>query len=708
MGRGLRPALAAGLVLAATALAPTTAQAQERYRVTIAARDCPSYQAITANLRRNDIQESLQDLGPNTLYTGGQPVDPDLEAQGQPLCTPLTGWQFRFGRNYETKAVSGPWGSLARVTDAFDHDIVTRASTPLLNSTGGSTGRSLAGAVTIDLTSAEFGSASQHDLWLQGGLPNDPVLYQTYPDQYAFGALRCAIDNLNGDNVEYVAFPQGTTHVFCFAYYVSPAPTAGTIVVRKEVDPAGDPDRHGFQFGGSLSYNPGGAFSINAGPGDPGSVSFIRAAGTPWTVREAIEPGWALQALDCTSQLGSVIARPGLEPEVTVTLVPGDVVTCTFRDGIQAPVSGLSIGKVTIGATGVTDFRVAGGSGVIDAPVETTEPRDAEYLNLSQLPPGEYRVSESPRDMEGGRWVGRQLRCGGRIMPFRTELTLTVPPGAGVFCLWTNEFLHAGSIRVRKVMLGDTGETGFTIRRVDADPDSEAVYQQQADVRREGVPVTAEGDSTDGIPIGTYEIQETTPSGDENWRLESVMCNGVPVGSAQGRVRIRLTGDRPDMTCTFTDRVRRSPPGGGGAGGGDDPSPRSNLRVTKRVRPTSIVSGQSVRYRVVVTNTSRVTARDVVVAEVSPPSSQRVEIDAPRGVRCRGRRPARCVIGTLRPGRRVVLRATYRTLLRGRVVNRVAVHTSTAETRLSDNRARAVLQVAPSRPGACPAARALC
>ena len=109
----------------------------------------------------------------------------------------------------------------------------------------------------------------------------------------------------------------------------------------------------------------------------------------------------------------------------------------------------------------------------------------------------------------------------------------------------------------------------------------------------------------------------------------------------------------------------------------------------------------------VLRNAGRVTARDVVVSELQPPSNRVVAIDAPKGVRCRGTRPLRCVVGVLRPGRRLTFHATYTTALRGRVVNRVAVHTSTAETRLSDNRARAVLQVAPRRPGAC-AAWAFC
>src|SRR5262249_37681291 len=146
-------------------------------------------------------------------------------------------------------------------------------------------------------------------------------------------------------------------------------------------------------------------------------------------------------------------------------------------------------------------------------------------------------------------------------------------------------------------------------------------------------------------------------------------------------------------------------PGGGGDNGGVEgektADPVTNLRITKRVEPSDIVAGQAARYTVVVSNTSGVAAHDVVVNELQPPSHQFVRVETPKGVRCRGTRPLRCVIGTLAAHKRVVLRATVRTQLVGRVVNRVAVHTSTRETRLSDNAARAVLNVHKVSPAAC-------
>ena len=89
------------------------------------------------------------------------------------------------------------------------------------------------GAETIKLTKEQADLASQSSkLWIQGGTPTLPI---TDPETYAFGALRCATDNLNGDNVEWISYPPDDAHVFCFAYYVKPAPTSGTINVVKEV-----------------------------------------------------------------------------------------------------------------------------------------------------------------------------------------------------------------------------------------------------------------------------------------------------------------------------------------------------------------------------------------------------------------------------------------------------------------------------------------
>jgi hypothetical protein len=67
--------LAAALLAAALPVAPGTAGAGPARAsaegtgllVTVAARECASYQDIRANLARNNIMESLEDLGLDTL-----------------------------------------------------------------------------------------------------------------------------------------------------------------------------------------------------------------------------------------------------------------------------------------------------------------------------------------------------------------------------------------------------------------------------------------------------------------------------------------------------------------------------------------------------------------------------------------------------------------------------------------------------------------
>ena len=80
---------------------------------------------------------------------------------------------------------------------------------PCSTPTGNPTGSTIAGAVTTTLTAAQVSQAANHQLWVQGGTATDPLGTATFGNRYAFGALRCAIDNLNGDNVEWVGFPSG-------------------------------------------------------------------------------------------------------------------------------------------------------------------------------------------------------------------------------------------------------------------------------------------------------------------------------------------------------------------------------------------------------------------------------------------------------------------------------------------------------------------
>ena len=97
--------------------------------------------------------------------------------------------------------------------------------------------------------------------------------------------MRCATDNLNGDNVEWISYPPDGTHVFCFAYYVTPAPTSGTIMVVKEVEL---PDGYGaqkFRFTGNISYE-NNEFFLTASNGSPAQPVLRSRVGPRWSFRE--------------------------------------------------------------------------------------------------------------------------------------------------------------------------------------------------------------------------------------------------------------------------------------------------------------------------------------------------------------------------------------------------------------------------------------
>ena len=382
--------------------------------VTIAARECPRYIDITANKARNNIQESLRNLGADTPYEDSDVVDLATEEAVQPNCMPLTGWRFTLGTAIAGQKVTGYWGSLSVVSGAYDTDVTTLASVPERDDAGSPIGDStVAGATTIELTQAQADRAPSGSLWIQGGTPADPIL-AAVPEmagKYAFGALRCATDDVNGDNVEYMSFPSGSRHIFCFAYYVTPPPESGTIIVRKQVANPPGADQT-FTFEGNISFTENHRFDLTVNDGEPSSATFYRAetrpGDLPWRVTELVPAGWALVGLSC-EQGASTVTVDRDEAAVSIRLAAGDTVTCTYTNVLR-PLSGrLLISKITQDGVGTFDFgvRPTGGGAILRSSATTTQP-GAPALALPgplALDPGEYVVGEGRPAVRGGRWV---------------------------------------------------------------------------------------------------------------------------------------------------------------------------------------------------------------------------------------------------------------------------------------------------------------
>jgi hypothetical protein len=713
-------AVAVTLVIALL-LSGRAAAANSDFLVTYAARSCPSYTDVTANLARNDIQESLRDLGADTLYTSGQPISPALEAQGQPNCTPLVGWHFTLGTGYQTRADNGTWGSLSKVSGPFDTSIVTRRSVPLLDAEGQPTGRRLPGAVTVPLTDDQAQLASQYSaLWAQGGVPGDPVLDQLYPQQYGFAALRCAIDNLNGDNVEFLQYPQGARHIFCYAYYVTPPPTSGTIIVRKEVTDASATAPQTFTYQGNISYTTDHTFTLSAAPGQPAQTSFVRgetgAGDAPWSFAEQPLDGWRLTGLKCTSADGTSTTTTDLTTgQASVRLGAGDTVTCTYANELVPPNGALILAKQTLGATGSFPMTVTGPKRAHQTLTTTRVGVPVTGAPL-HLPPGTYHVRERlPAPNAAGHWQAVSARCttGRRTVSTSAPRTaVTVTAGQGAFCLFRNRFIPNGSITLHKVTLGGVGTARFTLWNLSGDP---RVYAQSATTTHPGHPVRATGDDTSALPLGRYAITEAaavTPKR-KQWIVDHILCDGHPVAAARGQLEVKLTRRRPHLDCTAVDRLVSAPPiptpptppppkpvPPNPAPPPPSPSPHhlkpadgpiADLSVTKTVAPKVVAPGDIEHYTITIVNHGPDPATNVVGAELST-GRQRLSIHPSQGV-CTGTRPASCRLGTIRPGHRVVITVTSTAVTDGFHTNRVGVSTSTDDPDLSNNTASATVLV---------------
>ena len=129
--------------------------------ITYAARSCPSYTDVTANLARNNIQESLRDLGDDTDYVSGRRRSHRRSrSRGQPNCTPIVGWRFPLGDGIGSSSVGSLGIALAGLRPGRT-EIVTQAAVPLRNANGDATGGRLRGAVNVNLTDAQADRATE-------------------------------------------------------------------------------------------------------------------------------------------------------------------------------------------------------------------------------------------------------------------------------------------------------------------------------------------------------------------------------------------------------------------------------------------------------------------------------------------------------------------------------------------------------------------
>ncbi len=319
------------------------------------------------------------------------------------------------------------------------------------------------GAVTVGLNHDQVRRAENSSaFWVQGGTPEQP-LPTIDGTTYGFGALRCAVDNLNGDNVEWIRFDKGVKHVFCYAYYVANAPDEGTITIVKKVEGVEEGgDAPAFGFKSNASYIPDESFTLDPAQGQASAEEvFVRsvtsAFGKPYTFEEKLTEqqaaaGWRL--------VGDPVCVGGATPStvhegvVSVTLAADEHITCTFTNRLTEPEEP-PVPAIDVAATAVCrndtpwlDYSVTPSGFVpsqlivtwstVDGEVVATDEFTGEEFSTAVLtgsllwPGAELDANGDPIDWPGwtlvnGSWVQDPNDLGGNLRP-ETLVTFELNP----------------------------------------------------------------------------------------------------------------------------------------------------------------------------------------------------------------------------------------------------------------------------------------
>lgn len=576
-GRLTGVALVGALALVVGSAGPASAATEPPYLVTFVARTCATYTDVMANLARNNLQESLRDLGPDTVYSPGQAITPTVEETAPPVgrdCDPLVGWGFALGKGIAGKSPSTL--QLSTVTSPYGTSIATQASTPLLDAAGNPTGQQLAGAVTIALTDDQVRRAqSGQNLWTQGGTPAQPL--NGLENEYGFAALRCAVDNVNGDNVEWIGFPGQARHVFCYYYAVQPPPEAGTIIVRKQL--ADGAPATSFLFHGNISYGDTTGdgtndFVLSPRPGEPAAITFIRGAITgdedPWTFEEIPQDGWNLVGGEptCTATGGSTIEVDGAA--VSVTLDAGDVVTCTYTNDLEHT-GYLYLGKTTLGGIGTFPFEVDVPSPGSDVSASATTVTPGEQVKVADGfgYAGTYTATETlPAPTVRGQWDASSAVCDDVEVPLTVvgntaSASREVAADDTAVCVFTNTFTAGGSLAIDKTSVSGVGTFGFEVYEVNEATQDVVVLSAEATTVEPGIPAEAVGEGLDHLAVGDPDrylvLRELLPPGPDgfDWIMDTFSCDDglARADLIGGFVIVQLTDENPAVRCSVTNRL---------------------------------------------------------------------------------------------------------------------------------------------------------
>ncbi|WP_203582286.1 prealbumin-like fold domain-containing protein [Microbacterium hibisci] len=175
----------------------------------------------------------------------------------------------------------------------------------------------------------------------------------------------------------------------------------------------------------TLSANTPGGPSITGATGTPAVSAQPVKAGVVYTLSESTIAGYALTDLSCTDYADTTEQSP------TLTLEPGDDVTCTFtNDDLPGKLRLLKVVDDSNGGSAEPEDW----DGMLQAKRGADATRSFDHNELQDVPAGVYTLNEL-QGVSGYEWTDLTCSTGGTSL---ANKTVTVANGTTVVCTFTN------------------------------------------------------------------------------------------------------------------------------------------------------------------------------------------------------------------------------------------------------------------------------
>ncbi|MCB0071043.1 MAG: hypothetical protein KDE20_06275, partial [Caldilineaceae bacterium] len=316
----------------------------------------------------------------------------------------------------------------------------------------------------------------------------------------------------------------------------------GSITIAKDVEPA-DPTEFLFGFDDGRGIQD---FYLSV-PVTP-TKTFTDLPASTYVIGETLEPGWSLDAIECSSTLGTSRFDQLIDPAtglglVEVVLAPQDDVTCTFDNEKNGSIT---VVKAADPADGTQfGFNIEGD---YDAAFKYLQ--DGESLTLDDIAPGIYTADEV---LPAG-WLLSDVKCQSTLdtsayaEAFGLDgVDILLEPGDDVTCTFTNT-LQLGTIIIQKTSV----------------PDKQGTFNFDGGTLGNFALKGGGKESFTRLTPGVYTVVEDDPSG-AGFELSGLTCvdsdltsvNGIVNGMSMGYPITRTASIFLDpgetVRCSFTN-----------------------------------------------------------------------------------------------------------------------------------------------------------